>query len=92
MTSEGVGYHLTIVKTPSCDVDQLRDEIMSQIFMARIERNEAEEVTFVLPSNQVSKFGKLFETLETDGKTLGIDSFGISVTKMEEVFLRSVFA
>lgn len=51
--------------------------------------HEAEEVTFVLPSQQASKFEKLFETLETDRETLGIKSFGVSVTTMEEVFLRS---
>ena len=56
--------------------------------MAYMASNETEEVTFVLPNQQVPKFEILFETLQTDGKTLGIKSFGVSVTTMEEVFLR----
>ncbi len=76
------------MKTSSCDVDRVRDVITSQIPMARLLSNETEEVTFVLPNQQVPKFEILFETLQTDGKTLGIQSFGVSVATMEEVFLR----
>jgi len=54
--------------------------------------DEAEEVMFLLPSNQSSKFEGLFDTLETESKTFGIHSFGVSYTTMEEVFLKSVFA
>ena len=86
--SEGVGYHLTIVKTSSCDVDQLRDVITSEIPEARVLSHETEEIKFILPSEEASDFEKLFETLETDGKTLGIQSFGVSVATMEEVFLQ----
>ena len=73
-------------------MDQLRYVISSQIPLVQVVRDEADEVTFILPSNQSSKFEGLFETLETDGKTLGIVSFGVSVTTMEEVFLKLVFA
>ena len=83
---------MTIMKTSTCDVDQLRGVIKSQIPKAHMESDEAEEVKFVLPGNQASKFEELFKTLETDGKTLGIDSFGVSVTTLEDVFLKSVFA
>ena len=80
------------MKAPTCDVAQLRDIITSQIPKSKIVGDEAEEAKFVLPSNQSSKFVELFQTLETDGNTLGIDSFGVSVTTMEEVFLRLVVA
>lgn len=72
-------------------MDHLRDVITSQIPMSHMVSNEAEEVTFALPSNQVSEFERLFEKLETDGKTLGIDSLGVYFTSMEEIFLRSAF-
>ena len=48
--SEGVGYHLTILKTSTCDVDQLRDVITSQIPI--LVSDEPKEVMFVLPSNE----------------------------------------
>ena len=79
-----------MVKTSICDVDQLRDVIQSKIPTASMVSNEADEAKFALPSNEASKFEELFKMLETDLKTLGIDSFGLSVTSMEEVFLRSV--
>ena len=59
--------------------------------MAQMASHEAGEVMFILPSNQVSKFEGLLETLETDRVMLGIESFGVSVTTMEEVFLKLVF-
>lgn len=86
--SEGVGYHLVILKTSTCDVDHLGDVIKFQIPKARMVSDESEEVKFLLPSQEAPKFKKLFKTLETDRKTLGIHNFGVSVTTMEEVFLR----
>lgn len=56
-----------------------------------MESDEDEELSFILPSEQISDFEKLFETLETDSKTLGIDKFGVWVMTMDEVFFRSVF-
>ena len=89
---EGVGYHLTVVKTPTCDVNSLLAAIKSEIPLTQLVSDEAKEVMFLLPSNQSSKFEGLFKTLETDGNTLGIESFGVSVTTVEDVFIRSVFA
>src|SRR6218665_2302701 len=83
---------MTILKTSTCDVDRLRVVVTFQIPMAHMVSNEAAEVTFVLPSNEISKFEELFATLETDRTVLGIESFGVSVTTMEEVFIRSNFA
>lgn len=76
------------MKTSSCDVDQLCDVITSEIPEARVLSNETEEIKFILPSEEASDFEGLFVTLETDGKTLGIQSFGVSVATMEEVFLQ----
>jgi len=90
MIFEGVGYHLTITKTSTCDVDRLSGLIKSEIPMAHMVNDEAEEVVFALPSQEASKFEALFESLETNGTTLGVISFGVSVTTMEDVFLRRV--
>ena len=69
-------------------MDRLRDVITSQIPTTRILKYDAEVVKFVLPSNEALKFEGLFKTIETDSKTLGIESFEVSVTTLEEVFLK----
>lgn len=46
------------------------------------------ELTFILPSESTSKFEQLFSELESRREELGINSFGVSVTTMEEVFLK----
>src|SRR6218665_1068370 len=91
MIFEGVGYHLTITKTSTCNVERLSGFIKSKIPMTQMVNDEADEVVFVLPSQEASKFATLFQTLETFGEKLGVDSFGVSVTTMEDVFLKSVF-
>ena len=88
---EGVGYHLTIVKTPTCDVKNLLAAVKYEIPMTQLVSDEAKEVMFLLPSNQATKFEGLFEVLETGGKTLGIENFGVSVTTMEDVFIRLIY-
>jgi len=45
-------------------------------------------ITFTLPSNMVDKFPALFDKLENKKEELGLASIGVSVTTMEEVFLR----
>jgi hypothetical protein len=42
----------------------------------------------MLPSEQTKLFPNLFEILERDKQMLGISSIGVSITTLEEVFLR----
>lgn len=46
------------------------------------------ELTYILPSEATGKFEDLFNELESRREELGINSFGVSVTTMEEVFLK----
>ena len=46
------------------------------------------ELAFVLPKTGLPHFAELFKTLDVDKLNLGITSYGISVTTMEDVFLR----
>ena len=45
---------------------------------------------YMLPSEQTKHFPDLFEILERDKQMLGISSIGVSITTLEEVFLRWV--
>ena len=46
------------------------------------------ELSFILPSSSTPMFPSLFDRLESDKVGLGIESFGVSVTTMEEVFAK----
>lgn len=42
----------------------------------------------MLPLDSAPRFQSLFEILEQSGKSLGIEYFAISMTNLEEVFLK----
>ena len=46
------------------------------------------ELTFQIPLKLSNKFKDFFERFDVDLDDLGIRSYGISVTTLEEVFLR----
>jgi len=57
---------------------------------AQLESNVGAELSFILPRERSSQFENLFTDLEQNRKELGIDSFGASVTTLEEVFIKYV--
>jgi ATP-binding cassette subfamily A (ABC1) protein 3 len=48
------------------------------------------ELAFQLSSSTISKFPELFSNLEQNMEKLSIRSYGISITTLEEVFLRVI--
>lgn len=55
-----------------------------------IDQNIGAELSFSLPDDKSSTFPEMFEELEKRKEELGVDSFGCSITEMEEVFMRLV--
>ncbi|XP_023369620.1 ATP-binding cassette sub-family A member 3-like [Otolemur garnettii] len=84
----GVGYHIVMVKEPNCKVEEISKLIQYYTPSATLENNVGSELSFILPKEYAHRFEGLFTSLEEGQKTLGIASFGASVTTMEEVFLR----
>ena len=84
----GVGYHLYIVKNPACIAENILETIKVHVPEVELESNVGAELSFVLPKEQSAKFEKLFDNLEKNQDSLGIGSFGMSVTTLEEVFLK----
>ncbi len=46
------------------------------------------EIAFQLPMSQMKHFEELFSMLDQKKESLGIQTYGVSITTMEEVFLR----
>lgn len=98
----GVGYTLTLVKTaPGASV--AADIVYRHVPSATCVSEVAAEVSFKLPLASSSSFESMFREIErcmrrfnpgfettdyTEVDNLGIESYGISVTTLEEVFLR----
>ena len=55
---------------------------------AQLLSNVGSELSFRLPMQSSHMFPTVLASLEAHATRLGIDSFGIGVTTMEEVFLR----
>ena len=90
--SLGIGYHLTVVKNPNGRQRNINRIIRKFVPNVRKEPRSGFELNYILPQESTNKFEELFDTLETNRQKLGIDSFGASVTTMEEVFIRYLCA
>ncbi|XP_060570838.1 phospholipid-transporting ATPase ABCA3-like isoform X2 [Ruditapes philippinarum] len=84
----GAGYHMVVVKGKTCDVDRLTKLVQSHIPTAFVESQISAEVSYLLPFTESPKFEKLFTEIEAQMSNLGVNSFGVSATTMEEVFLK----
>ncbi|KAI6215169.1 hypothetical protein M3Y94_00354100 [Aphelenchoides besseyi] len=90
----GAGYHLIIVyqsndaemlETMNKRTHELLKSYCPSVVCQSIVGSEA---NFLLSEEDRSKFSRLFARLESIQEQLGIRSFGVSITTMEEVFLR----
>ncbi|XP_071081909.1 phospholipid-transporting ATPase ABCA3-like [Haliotis cracherodii] len=84
----GAGYHLVMVKEPTCQVASVTAVVQQYVPSAVMESEINAELSYLLPDDQSSKFAALFTEIEIKGKELGICSFGTTATTMEEVFLK----
>ena len=84
----GEGYHLTIAKNnPNNETDCITKTVRKFIPNAKLESSVGVEVTYSLPSEDTQCFEPMLAQIEMD-KSLNIANYGISVTTMEEVFLK----
>ena len=85
----GIGYNLTIVKKDiNLPSDQIIDVIKKFIPSYQIISNVSAEICVQLPLDTVPQFKNLFEAMDENQQSLGFSSYGISVTTLEEVFLK----
>ncbi|KAG5679218.1 hypothetical protein PVAND_008802 [Polypedilum vanderplanki] len=84
----GSGYQLIIIKKPNFNVDKILNVLKQYAPDASVKSNEQLEAIFILSEEYLDKFDKIFKHLEDDSINLGIESFGCSLTTLEEVFLK----
>ncbi|XP_058465468.1 phospholipid-transporting ATPase ABCA3-like [Malaya genurostris] len=85
----GAGYRLVCVKDANCDKDRLLGVLRRYMPDVALETDIGTEMSVVLREEYIAQFQSMLEDLENDMESCGVSSYGISLTTMEEVFLRS---
>ena len=87
----GVGYILTIVLMQNISNDTitlLEERVLGSVNGSSVLSRVGQELSFQLPLDATSSFPKLFTTFDHEGQEVGVLEYGISVTTMEEVFIK----
>ena len=83
-----MGYNLVIVKENAEQNPAIEEFVHSKIPNAKCISHVSAELTFQLPISELPLFKDLFTELDSKLKEFKIASYGISITTLEEVFLR----
>nr|XP_021189995.2 phospholipid-transporting ATPase ABCA1 [Helicoverpa armigera]WRX06182.1 ABCA1 [Helicoverpa armigera] len=85
----GIGYKITIVKGDNCIPDDITKFFKVYVPDIKENTNIGSELTYILPSDNVSKFPEMLKEFEAKKEALGVSSYGLSVTSLEEVFMKA---
>ncbi|XP_055936420.1 phospholipid-transporting ATPase ABCA1-like [Argiope bruennichi] len=83
----GTGYHLHVVKDQRFNMQGLSYLLQKYVPDVTVENELEKDISFRLLSATGEEFADMFEELESHKDELGVISFGITVTTMEDVFL-----
>eukprot|EP01083_Nonionella_stella_P079939 219442_1 len=84
----GVGYTMTVVKQDQLDDnDEIFDLISSHVESVKVLSSAGKEVAFRLPFDSSAQFPDMFDDIDQSLDEIGVQSYSISVTTLEEVFL-----
>lgn len=92
----GVGYTLTCIMHHDFASDQVVQLVKQHIAQAQVQEDNSmvrrtstsQEMVFVLPYASVSLFPNLLRALEQEKVALQMASYALSVTTLEEIFLK----
>ncbi|KAJ6646771.1 Phospholipid-transporting ATPase ABCA3 [Pseudolycoriella hygida] len=84
----GTGYHLICAKNFDCNSDFVTGLLRKYLPKIKIESENESEITYLLPDDQVKLFHQMFADLEQNEKVLNLSGYGVSLTTMEEIFLK----
>lgn len=82
------GYHLTMVKTSNFNQERAGEFIRKHIHDFFINQNTVSEMIYNIPFEASAQFPQMFEELDDTMDKIGISSYGIAITSLEDVFLK----
>ncbi|CAL8264080.1 unnamed protein product [Arctogadus glacialis] len=86
-TKWGVGYHLRMSLGDGCKTESIQEVVQQHVPTATLLRQRDTELTFTLPFESIDAFTGLFSELDSQAH-LGVVNYGVSMTTLEDVFLR----
>mmetsp|Transcript_40629 Transcript_40629/g.29241 ORF Transcript_40629/g.29241 Transcript_40629/m.29241 type:complete len:188 (-) Transcript_40629:2959-3522(-) len=85
----GVGYNLTMVKNNKENNERVGPYLVERLGeKVQLMSEVASEITFQIPTEYAEKFKDFFLEFDTKLAELDLESYGVSVTTLEEVFIR----
>ncbi|XP_023310224.1 ATP-binding cassette sub-family A member 3-like [Anoplophora glabripennis] len=84
----GAGYNLVMDKSPECRPAEVTALLRKYIPDIEVHSNVGSELIYLMEQSYSSKFEPMLKELENNSKGLGILGYGISLTTMEEVFMK----
>jgi ATP-binding cassette, subfamily A (ABC1), member 3 len=77
-----------IVQDEHCDVKGITRLLAKYVPQIKVATNIGTELSYHLPEDKVSLFEQMLEDIEKNIKSLGILSYGVSLSTMENVFVK----
>ncbi|CAH0401461.1 unnamed protein product [Chilo suppressalis] len=84
----GTGYRLTFTTIGVPNEEAITRVVTSQVPDATVKEQSFNSISYNLPATSSDKFPELFSSLEYKRPELSIDSIGVGISTLEEVFLR----
>ena len=81
------GYTLTMVKAENFNEEISRKLIISHAPSSQVKLNTPSEINFNVPFDYGKNFPQMFEEIDKNLSKLGISSYGMTITSLEDVFL-----
>ncbi|KAB0403976.1 hypothetical protein E2I00_018521 [Balaenoptera physalus] len=85
----GIGYRLSMYIDRCCATESLSSLVKQHIPAATLLQQNDQQLVYSLPFKDMDKFSGLFAALDTHSG-LGVISYGVSMTTLEDVFLKLV--
>ncbi|XP_070793816.1 ABC-type organic anion transporter ABCA8-like isoform X1 [Pituophis catenifer annectens] len=83
----GIGYHLRMHTNEFCDFERITSLVKHHIPAAKKSGQRENELSYILPLQNVDKFSDLFNDMDHQ-TNLGLINYGVTMTTLEDVFLR----
>ncbi|XP_054565136.1 ABC-type organic anion transporter ABCA8-like [Eptesicus fuscus] len=83
----GIGYHLSLQLNEMCVQEKITSIITKHIPDAKLSAKSEGKLVYTLPLERTNKFPELYENLDLH-PDLGIENYGVSMTTLNEVFLK----
>ena len=83
-----MGYNLVIAKKSRDAAPQIDKFVFERIDNVKKLQEVSSEIAYQLPTSSSKQFKKFFQDFDQNLDTLGIRSYGVGITTLEEVFLK----